>query len=371
MATELKLLINDSVVCDIAKKLKRVHPAFNTSRFITEVCADLAALPLLARAHRIAKGLREYLPKDFAQAIHILLKCLDENVNKPDGFYGFEYLPFLNFVGDFGVDHPHVSLDAMTRMTCVFSAEWDVRPFLIKHKALTLRCAHDWAKNADWRVRRLASEGTRPRLPWGIRLREFIEDPEPVLDILELLRADPNLIVRRSVANNLNDIAKDHPERVLSVAKRWWKTGSTETRWIVRHGLRTLTKKGNAAALSLLGFSGGRGISISAFRLAADKVAINDALDFSCQMASKESSPSMLSIKYCIHYRRANGKLSPKIFNLSRRELLPNEKVMLRRRHSFAPISTRRFYPGKHAVELLVNGQSLGRREFTLLPQLQ
>jgi 3-methyladenine DNA glycosylase AlkC len=224
--TELKSWINADVVRDIARRVKQQHAAFDHKRFIAEVSADLPPLALLARSHRIARALHDYLPRDYEAALKIVLQSMDAERPKSDGFYGFELLPYLNFVGDYGVDHPAPSLRALASMTRLFSAEFDIRPFLVKHQAQTLKAVRQWARDPDWRVRRLASEGIRPRLPWGLRLRAFIENPLPVLEILELLRRDPHENVRRSVANNLNDIAKDHPDLVLATAQRWWADGS-------------------------------------------------------------------------------------------------------------------------------------------------
>jgi len=365
---DLKSIFNPALVADLAGRVAANLPGFATARFIEEIAADLPALELKQRSLRITAALRAHLPPTYGAALDVLLRSLgpDDGGGGVEGFYGFRFMPFLNFVGAYGLDEPEMSLDALRTMTRYFSAEFDIRPFILRHPDLTMPRLHEWAEDADWRVRRLASEGTRPRLPWGLRLQPFVADPSPVLAILERLRADPHEVVRRSVANNLNDIAKDHPAVVVATARRWLASGAAESEQIVRHGLRTLVKRGDPQALKLLGFSGGGAVMLRKFKLAPRRLALGGSLTFSFELVSKERKAVTLSLDYAVHHRRANGTLSPKVFKLARLELAPGEIRRIERRHPIRSITTRRYYPGRQRLEVLANGRSLGGDEFVL-----
>jgi 3-methyladenine DNA glycosylase AlkC len=362
----LKDMFDQAAVDFLAGKLAAVCPSFDAKSFSKTVAADLPALELKARAARIADGIRERLPGSYAKQLALVRKAAGKPP-APDadtGMGGFRFMPFLNFVGRHGLDAPELSLAALAHLTCFFSAEFDVRPYLLADRERALAHVEVWAGDSDWRVRRLASEGIRPRLPWAMRLPDFVADPTPVLGVIARLCADPHPIVRRSVANNLNDIAKDHPGKAVAAGAAWLK--AQEAHDIVRHGLRTLVKAGNGDALKLLGFEGGAQLVATDFALAPKKIALGEAVTFSATLRNDGRTKVRLSIDYAVHHRKANGGTTAKVFKLAVRELRPGESCRIEKRHAIRAITTRRYHAGLHALALLVNGRELARGEFML-----
>ncbi len=257
----LKNLLDCEAIDCLAHNLSSAHPAFNAKAFRRAALNGLAPLGILERGHHLARVLREHLPPRFADAIAVLLRSLTPPLTRTDelGLGGFFYLPHVCFVARFGLNAAHnggrdpfnVSMHAQYELTRRFSAEFSIRAFLIRWPERTLNRLLVWTRDPDPHVRRLCSEGTRPRLPWAVRIPAFIEDPRPVLPILETLRDDPDLYVRRSMANHLGDIAKDHPALAFEICERWLDRASNERRWIIRHALRFPAKKGVQAALQL------------------------------------------------------------------------------------------------------------------------
>ncbi|MEO5366372.1 MAG: DNA alkylation repair protein [Magnetococcus sp. WYHC-3] len=367
MTKSLKEIYHRPLVETLAGEVAANHPGFDAQTFVAEVVADFPRLELMARSRRIAEGLRAHLPEAFPDAVAILLNSMgeDDGSGGVEGYGGFRHLPFLNFVGTYGMEHPDIALDALERMTRYFSAEFDVRPYILNHPQRTLPRLHAWARHEDWRLRRLASEGSRPRLPWGLRLKPCIDDPTPCLGILEHLHADPHPVVRRSVANHLNDVAKDHPARVVTTARRWLEHGNENTHWIVGHGLRTLIKKGHPEALTLMGFSGAQPPDVIAFTITPRQVTLGNIVTFSATLHCRESAT--LCIDYAVHHRRQNGTLSPKVFKLARRRVGTDEEILLEKKHPMRLVTTRRYYPGLHRIDLLVNGTVVCTGTFELL----
>jgi 3-methyladenine DNA glycosylase AlkC len=224
----------------------------------------------------------------------------------------------------------------------------------------------EWSRHENCHVRRLASEGTRPRLPWTMRLPQFIDDPRPVLKILNNLKADPVLLVRRSVANNLNDIAKDNPDLVVETLREWQQIENEGTQWIIGHASRTLVKQGNKAALALLGYSPNPAIRVKNLKIENHKINLGDALNFSFEVQSTGDDSQNLMIDYIIHHMKANGKLSPKVFKLAKKRLKAGETLHISKNHSIKPITTRKYYPGQHRLEIQINGQVWADAAFEL-----
>lgn len=366
MAEALKEMFNGDVVRRIAMRVKGAYGQFDVAAFERPVLAELPELNLLARAKRIAQGLHDGLPSHYEKAVRILIKALGAPAAADAGMGRFADLPFVNFVGLYGVAHPEVSLDALEEMTKHFSAEWDIRPFLIHHETMTLARIHEWTGHADWRVRRLATEGTRPRLPWGVRLEKYVKDPRPTLKILEKLKGDPHANVRNSVANHLNDIAKDNPEIAVKTAMRWNRSPDARTRWIVRHAMRSLVKRGDQRAIALLGFSTSADVRLVNLKLAKKQVTLGTGVDFGFALRVAAGEANVV-VDYCIHHVKANGKRSGKVFKLGRRRLAAGRVETFERRHAIVPISTRKYYAGAHRVEILVNGKVVGGADFELV----
>ena len=367
-AQPFKESLNPAAIRTLAARFRAAAPDFDAAAFEAHCCDGLEVLELKDRVRRIIEALHQHLPDDYLEALDIVLRvgaAWPPNEGE-DPLAGFLAWPVIDFVGAHGLAHPEESLEAVRKLTHLFSAEFAIRPFLVEHRELTLRRLEAWTDDPGEHVRRLASEGTRPRLPWGMRLKDFQADPAPTLALLERLRDDPSEYVRRSVANHLNDVSKDHPELALQVAALWLEDASEERRWIVRHALRGLLRARHPKALNLMGFGTAPELEVEDFALSADGLRIGESLAFGLRVISKAQADQSLLIEYLVHHRKANGTTSPKAFRLAKLELGPGEARELEKRHSFRPVTTRRYYAGEHALEIIVNGQSFGRRSFLL-----
>ncbi|WP_195269881.1 DNA alkylation repair protein [Eubacterium sp. 1001713B170207_170306_E7] len=356
---------NAASLRDLGLRIKAAAPAFPVERFVADTLDEAwQALGLKERMRQVTVNLGRYLSDDYARALAIL----DETAaGYPAGFNDYALMIFPDFVEVYGQQEAHwdLSVAALERYTPLSSAEFAVRPFIIRDEARMMRQMALWAGHDNAHVRRLASEGCRPQLPWGQALPRFKEDPEPVLAILERLKADPSLYVRKSVANNLNDISKTHPDRVAGLARKWYGQ-NRHTDWIVKHGCRTLLKKGNPEVLELFGFEDAASIEVAGFALAAAAVAIGQDLVFTFKIrAGKEAR---VRLEYGIDYVKANGRRSRKIFQISELSLKANQEKTYTKVQSFADLSTRKHCPGPHAVTLIVNGAKRGTLDFELLP---
>jgi len=305
--------------------------------------------------------LGKYLPADYKEAIGIIDKIVMNYGTWLDGTGWF----FPIFVEVFGQDEENwdISIAALERYTLYSSSELAVRPFIIKHEKRMMAQMDVWSKHEHELVRRLSCEGCRPALPWAPALNSFKKDPAPVLPILERLKTDPSPCVRKSVANNLNDISKTHPDLVVKIAKEWY--GKNEhTDWIVKHGCRTLLKKGNREALAIFGCDDAASVDVVDFTLGAKSISIGEDITFSFTIFAKEATKARL--EYGIDYVKSNGKRNRKIFKISEVSLKENEKKFYTRKHSFADVSTRKHYPGIHSITLIVNGIEQGKLDFKL-----
>ena len=258
MASALKDQFGPSAPRAIATMIRAVHADFAAAAFLHDALAGYGPLSLTGRGFHIAAALRKHLPQEYPKAVEVLLASAGQphEHQASGGMAAFLYMPHLFFVAHHGLDHFEDSMRAQHALTQRFTAEYSIRAFLEKHPEATLARLREWTTDPSPHVRRLVSEGTRPRLPWAPRLRAFQKDPRPVIELLELLKDDPELYVRRSVANNLNDIGKDHPAVLTAVAKRWLRGAGAERRWIVNHALRSAVKRADPGALGALGYGG-------------------------------------------------------------------------------------------------------------------
>ena len=359
---QLKTLFDAALVGEIADRLQTAHAALDRDAFVHAAVRDLDELELKQRSARICEAMIEHLPADFHEATTILLEAMGEADESGglEGFSGFLFMPFLDYVAERGLGDSRRALDVLERMTLYFSAEFAIRPYLLADPKKTMARMLEWASAEDWRVRRLASEGSRPRLPWAFRLKPLIKDPSPVLPILDRLHDDPHLVVRRSVANHLNDLAKDHPDLAVATARRWWASETEGARWTVRHGLRTLVKQGHAGALEVLGFRGGDRLDLEGFALQPARVEIGGRVEFGFTLISRERSAVRLAVDYALHRVLKSGKQARKVFKLAVVEMAPGESRHFEGRQAFRQLSTRTYYPGTHRIEILVNGRSAG-----------
>lgn len=307
---------------------------------------------------RYSTALAQVLPTDRDHSIRILTDSLGPEVgwNELKGMEPFRFLPFVFFVADQGLDCFETSMQAQYELTKRFTAEFSIRAFIEWDPDKTLARLAEWARDPNVHVRRLVSEGTRPWLPWAPRLRSFQEDPSPVLELLEVLRDDPEDYVRRSVANNLNDISKDHPERALDVAERWWVDASQERRRLVRHALRTLVKAGNSRALAVLGYRADSPITIRSVTSSPKEAEIGDRVRIEIELENPSEEEARALVDLRIHFVKANGATRPNVFKGAELALKAGGSALVRKSVSLAQHSTRKHYPGAHRVEVMLNG---------------
>jgi 3-methyladenine DNA glycosylase AlkC len=356
----------------IALHLDRHLDDFDPKAFKHPLLEELPALELKQRTQLIADAVNSVLPTGIALRNEILAAMLHpdplNHADKPsdnDGICGWGLWPLTMVVGQHGLEEFDGSLALLKEMTKRGTAEFDVRPFLAANQARALNIITAWATGENIHVRRLASEGTRPRLPWGMQLKQLIADPKPTLPILSAMRDDPEDYVRRSVANHLNDIAKDHPELVAQIATDWMTDAKTPRQKLLRHGCRTLIKQGHEKALRAFGVMPPVieepvvGIETSVMNLGED-------LTFSVILKSRGQSAQKIVLDYVVHFQRANGTLSPKVFKWKQITLKPDECLNLSRNHSIRPITTRKYYAGEHALSLRINGVDYSNIRFEL-----
>jgi len=343
---------------------------FDPADFVAQATAGLQALELKARVVQVADAVQASLPADQSPEVvaRVVQRASGPALVSAEGLTdGFGVWPLLTWVERHGLDHPAVSLALLRQLTKRFSAEFAVRPYLEGHPELAWAAVHGWVADENVHVRRLASEGTRPRLPWGGHLRASIKDPSLSITVLDKLVDDPERYVQRSVANHLGDLAKDHPELAVQTARRWLDDGGNEGRaWIVRHGLRHLVKKGHKGALAVLGF-GPPKVELRAFDVHSPVVLLGERLEVSLELASTSSRPQKLVIDLAVHFLKKNGQLRPKVFKWTTRTLKAGTVLQQPRSQPLKAVSTRTHNTGTHRVELLVNGESMAIRDFELV----
>jgi 3-methyladenine DNA glycosylase AlkC len=373
MAEPLKNYYGPDVPARIARMIKGVDSAFNPEAFLTDALEGYQALELTPRARQIADALGRHLPQDYERAIEILMASLGPKLDVAEltGMTAFVYLPHVFYVAKFGVDHFEASMRAQYELTQRFTAEYSIRVFLERYPQRTLARLRHWAQDSNAHVRRLVSEGTRPRLPWAPRLRAFQDDPRPVLELLELLKDDPELLVRRSVANNLNDIGKDNPVALIETCRRWMSDATPERSWLVRHALRSAVKRGEPEALQLLGFLPATGIRVHDIHIAPAMVSIGQDVTVAIELANEGSATKPLLVELRVHFVKANGSLGPKVFAMKELKLQPRESERITKTISLAQHTTRTHYPGQHRMEVLVNGQVSGAALFDVIAEAQ
>lgn len=360
MADHLKSFFDARLVERLAASLHTVAPSFPRAAFIREAAKGLEGHELMDRARHIAGALHRALPSAYPEAVEVLLRSLGPRTEATEGgaMASFFYLPHTMYVAEHGLEHFEPSMRAQHALTQRFTAEFSIRPYLERHPARTLARLREWTEDSSEHVRRLVSEGTRPRLPWASRLREFQKDPTPVLALLERLKDDPALYVRRSVANNLNDIGKDHPALLVQVATAWMKKATPEREWLVRHALRSSIKRGEPAALAVVGARPPSGIEARVTKLPR-RAALGDTVEVHFEVANRSKQPQTLVVDLAVHFQKANGEAKPKVFKVRELLLGPGQAETVSKRVSFAQLTTRKHYAGPHRFEALVNGQGL------------
>lgn len=366
-------VINPTIVKKISTDIFTVWNKFDQNNFEKSIIPQLDTLSLMDRVNLVREAFYHFLPKDYPTTLSILLASFgpelgsndDDSLNGLDVFY---YMPHSHFIAKYGLDEKHfeISINALYEVTKRFTAEFSIRPFLEKYEKRTLAKLQEWISDDNLHVRRLVSEGSRPRLPLGSRLKAFQKDPSPVITLLKQLKNDSSLYVRRSVANNLNDIGKDNPDAVTSLLKEWKKEATENTLWMIQHAVRSLVKEGNKEALEILGYSSDIDISLTNLIITTEKIHLEKDCFFEMSIESHQDQDLM--IDYAIHFMKANGKQKPKVFKWAKKKAKKREIINLKKKQSFKKLSTRTYYAGKHSIEVFINGTSYGIQDFEVLP---
>ena len=359
MAEPLKHLVGLDLVGQLAENISNATPAFNADEFKKLFAEQYLGLELMPRCHLVADCLYEVLPKNYLTALKIILASLGPVHLSTADFsdMSFLHLPFSLFVGKHGLEHFQESMAAQRQITQRFTAEFSIRAFIEHHPEKSFKLFQRWIKDPSPHVRRLVSEGTRPRLPWASRLRKLQADPSPIIPILEALKDDPELYVRRSVANNLNDIGKDHPQLVYQLLAKW-QIGSNKNRdWVISHALRSAIKRCEPEALALLGYLDAEGIETGDSSITPDQTNIGRSVRISTEVSNQGVESKAIMLDFAVHYVKANGGIRPKVFKWCQIELGVSEKKTLSKKLNLANLSTRTHYAGSHRVDIIINGQ--------------
>ena len=366
MSTALKDLYSKAFVAEISGIIKPHIKNFDEVVFAASIFdKNWKNLELKQRMRHITNMLNRVLPEDFERASKVLFKITSGIQQHHGNGMHFLYMFLPEYVEQFGINHFDTSVALFEKITQVTSAEFAVRPFIIKYPKPMMQQMVAWSKHQSEYVRRLSSEGARPRLPWAIGLPAFKKDPSPVLPILENLKNDASETVRRSVANNLNDIAKDHPETVLRLINKW-QGKSKNTDWIIKHGSRTLLKQGNDEAMRIFGNHPIKSFTIQKIR--SDKqVKIGGTYQFQFEYLHAEKQAVDVRMDYAIYYVKSTGKVSKKVFRLTEGKTHPNKLFTLTKKQHFKDLTTRKHYAGEHQLAIIVNGNEIVRWKFKVI----
>lgn len=359
MAKLLKDLYDAKYIQVLSENICLSYPSFEVETYTNKVFDNLwQDRELKQRMRHIANTLYKFLPQDYSESI-IILKITFLKMNHK---YMLENMIFQDFVEVYGMEDFKISMEALECFTINSSSEFAIRQFILKYPDATMNQMKVWAKSKNEHIRRLSTEGCRPRLPWAIGLDCYKKNPQEVLEILDILKDDASKYVRKSVANNLNDISKDNPEFVKSIAKAWIGK-SDNLDWILKHGCRTLLKKGDKDTLEVFGFLENKNISIENFIL-NKKVQMGEKLEFSFELKS-EKNLEKLRLEYAITFIRQNNKSNLKVFKIAE-GTYSQKNYKVSKYYSFKPISTRKYYKGIHILSLIVNGDILEEKKFNL-----
>lgn len=345
--------------------LLEVLPGFDKPAFIRQIfTSDFTSMELKQRMRHTATVLHEFVPVGYPKAVKLLQIVIIHLRKTGVAEDGLAWLFLPDYIEVYGLDDYDTSVAAIEFITQFVSCEFAVRPFLLKYEAKMQRQMKEWSRHESYKVRRLSSEGSRPRLPWAMAVPALKKDPAPILPILENLKNDPSEWVRRSVANSLNDIAKDHPDIVLDIAKKW-KGHSKETDAIIKHGSRTLLKQGHSEILQHYGLES-KNIRLSGLKMLTPAIKVGQSLEFSFSITNNDTAPQQVRLEYAVFYKKQNRQLSKKVFKISERIYQPGEKAAIHRKQKFVLITTRTFYAGSHQLSVIVNGEEKKKTHFEL-----
>lgn len=359
-------LLSGVTVTRLADQLAAVDPTRSWSSIRASATA-LNGLTFSERGRAVADALQRDLPKTYPAMEKIFRKALRDTQSA-----GWLIMPVAEVTARTALASARdadfeAGLQFLAALTPRLTAEFAIRAFLTADLERSLAVIAGWATHRDPHVRRLASEGTRPRLPWAKQIPALKRRPETTLPILDALYRDDEEYVRRSVANHLNDISRASPDLAVTTARRWLATPADTTPQLVRRALRSLIKQANADALSLLGFAPTGQVVSSTLAIDTAEVAVGGELNFECVLENTGTEPVRIAVDYVLHFQKSNGAMAPKIFKLAVRTLAGGERITLNKAHSFRPITTRVHYPGAHAIELQINGIRANRTVFDLV----
>jgi len=359
MAEELRAEINLERIFHISELYQKAYPSFDRKSFLADMEVGFADLALKERLTRLSSLSHQYLPDDFRTAVGIL-KDISPEV---DGVLLHMYVP--EFIATYGLSDVDFSLGTLRDVTQYSSSEFAIRFFLRQDFEGVLPTMIKWSEDENHHVRRLSSEGLRTRLPWSFYLKNLMQDPTPVLPVLENLKADPELYVRKSVANHLNDVSKDNPEMMLDWVEGW-DLGHKHTAWIIKHACRSLIKQGHPRSFALFGFEKTPEVSMEGFQLIPQTLTLGHELTFEFTLKNDTDRDQKLAVDYAVHYMKKNGKTSPKVFKLKELILEKNSQTHIQKTQKFQDYTTRKHYPGTHHIDVIINGTVIKTASFTL-----
>ena len=359
-APALKEIFNAERLQHIADEMSAVYPAFKSKTFLKHAQDGLAELSVMQRMARVSESLHAVLPLDYEDSLDVLRE-LAPRLNS-----GFVSMCLPHYVASYGGHAFDTSMDALKYFTTFGSSEFAIRYFLRSDLKRSLERMHDWTRDENHHVRRLASEGSRPRLPWSFRLEAVQADPQLAAGILDRLKADESLYVRKSVANHLNDVTKVHPQWVLDTIEGW-SLDNKHTAWIAKHALRSLIKQGDMRALTVIGAGAKAEVELLDVRVEPAVVRLGEAITLSFTVKSMVAHEQRLVIDYAIEYVKANGGVSRKVFKLKTLGLAGFGTGVVRRNQVIKDFTTRKHFAGRHGVQVMVNGEVLGSAAFEVL----
>ncbi len=367
MAELFKNIYNQKFFDTFTNTLSQIKPDFDKKSFLECIYDnEWTKRELKQRMRHISIVLKNHLSENFEINIDTILRLIHQFEEDGIKENSIEFMFLSDFIELYGVENYNESIKAFERVTQFTSCEFAVRPFIIKYETKMINQMEVWSKHKHHMVRRLATEGCRPRLPWAMAIPSLKNNPNPIIPILERLKNDTSETVRRSVANNLNDISKDNPNTVIKLVKNW-QGKTTETDWVIKHACRTLLKQGDLNVLKLFGFGSVEEIKINNLKTITPKVKIGTFLEFTFNIENTSDLASKIRLEYGIYYQKANGTLSKKVFKISEKEYPKNSTTIINRKQSFKIITTRKFHLGKHQLSIIINGKEFNKVDFELI----
>ena len=364
---DLKEHFNWALVDELGQRLQTADPNFDIEQFKANVTPNLLALEMKARLRIISTALFTSIDKPYPQAVPLLLAALDDGTHGLGELRGFPVWVIADIVERYGLNEPKLSLQAIHKITQHFTGEFAIRPYLEQHPQYTLETLHTWTTDPSADVRRLVSEGIRPRLPWGTRIKRLIQDPSEIFPLLDKLYDDDSEYVRRSVANNLNDISKDHPEQVIAHLKSWQKQSpsSPHLDWIIRHACRSLIRAGHPDALALQDYAPVTAVTVESFTVQPGQVTLGEP--FTVNLALDTDQDAALLIDLILHSPSASNKARKRVLKWCRRDVQAGSHVILSKSWPLKSTTTRQEYPGEYRIELMINGQIRASTSFAAI----